>query len=166
MAPDGDSVGDDDSAWNPVAAFVGAAADAGIAVLAATVPLPTDVRWPAFAAVAAGGLLGGYLAGRLAAGSWRRRTRHGLLAGLLGGAAFAVAAWWSFFPGTPHGALRPANYLLAVGAGRLPSGLAARYDAVLAAGAALACGTTYVAEGVLASGAAPGDGADAALIRD
>ena len=152
--------------WDPEAVTIGAATDAGIAVVAATLALPKSARWPAFAGVAAGGLLGGYLAGRLAAGSWRRRTRHGLLAGLVGGATFAVAVWWSLQPGTPAGALRPANYLLAVGAGRLPSEFTARYDTVIGVAAALACGTLYVAEGVLASGAAPSGGSDEMIVRN
>ena len=154
------------SGWDPEAIVIGGATDAGIAVVAAILALPKSARWPAFAGVTAGGLLGGYLAGRLAAGSWRRRTRHGLLAGLVGGTAFAVAVWWSLQPGTPLGALWPANYLLAVGAGRLPSEFTAEYDAAIGVAAALTCGALYVAEGVLASGAAPGGDSDAIMVRE
>ncbi|MFC4448781.1 hypothetical protein [Halorussus aquaticus] len=148
------------------AIFVGAGVDAVIAVVAATMALPERVRWPAFAGVLAGGLFGGYLAGRLAAGSWRRRTRHGLLAGVGGGAAFALAVRWSFEPGTPPGALRPANYLLATAAGWLPSGFTARYDALLGVAAALAFGVLYAVEGALAAGAAPGGDADVLAVRE
>ncbi|NEU58884.1 hypothetical protein FXF75_19735 [Halorussus sp. MSC15.2] len=148
------------------AVLVGAGVDAAIAVVAATLALPERVRWPAFAGVLAGGLLGGYLAGRLAAGSWRRRPRHGLLAGVVGGAAFALAVRWSFEPGTPPGALRPANYLLATAAGWFPSGFTARYDALIGVAAALAFGVLYAVEGALAAGAAPGDESGIVAVRE
>lgn len=141
--------------WDANAIAVGAAADAGIAIVAATVGLPASARWPAFAAVLAGGLLGGYLAGRLAGGDWRSRVGHGLAAGLLGGAAFATAVWWSLQPGTPNGALWPANYVLAIGAGWLPTDVTARYDVAIGVAAALAHGGLYAVEGALAGGAAP-----------
>lgn len=137
------------------AILVGAGVDAAVAALAAVVALPVGVRWPAFAAVVAAGLLGGHLAGRIASGSWRRRVGHGLVAGLLGGAALAVASWWSFQPGAPSGALWPANYLLATAG--FPADFAARYDAAIGVVAALLLGVAYVAEGALAGGAAPGD---------
>lgn len=140
--------------WTAV--FAGAATDAGITIVAATLGLPAAARWPAFGGVLAGGLLGGYLAGRLAAGPWRRRVRHGLLAGTFGGAALAIAVWWSLQPGTPAGALWPANYLLAVGVGWLPTEVTARYDFALGVAAALAHWAVYLAEGALGGGAAPG----------
>ncbi|WP_205254563.1 hypothetical protein [Halorussus rarus] len=148
------------------AILVGAGADAALAALAAAVELPEGVRWPAFAGVLAGGFVGGYLAGRLAAGPWRRRVGHGLLAGLLGGAALAVAVRWSFEPGAPSGALWPANYVLATGARWLPPGVAGRYDALIGAAAALAYGVLYAAEGALAAGAAPGGDASTAAVRE
>lgn len=145
-----------DSTRDPEAVLVGAAADAGIAVVAATVSLPTSARWPAFAAVLAGGFLGGYLAGRLAGGSWRARVSHGLAAGLLGGVALAIAVWWSLQPGTPDGALWPANYVLAAGARWFPPDFTARYDVAIGVAAALAHGSLYAVEGALAGGAASG----------
>ncbi|WP_435180928.1 hypothetical protein [Halorussus sp. AFM4] len=148
------------------AILVGAGADAGLAALAAAVELPEGVRWPAFAVVLAGGFVGGYLAGRLAEGPWRRRVNHGLLAGLLGGAALAVAVRWSFEPGAPSGALWPANYVLATGARWLPPGVAARYDALIGTLAALPYGVLYAAEGALAAGAAPGGEPDAPAVRE
>jgi hypothetical protein len=153
-----------DPDWQAVLA--GGAADAAVAVLAAVVALPEEARWPAFGGVLAGGLLGGYLAGRLASGPWRTRLRHGLLAGLLGGAVLAAAARWSLQPDTPDGALWSLNYLLATGAAWLPPGAAARYDSLIGVGAALICGLLYVAEGVLAAGAAPVGESDAVAVRD
>ncbi|WP_135852408.1 hypothetical protein [Halorussus salinus] len=150
---------------NRRAVLVGATIDAAIAFVAAATALPEGARWPAFAGVLAGGLVGGYLAGR-GVGAWHERVRHGLLAGLLGGAALAVAVWWSLQPGTPEGALWPVNYLLATGARWLPPGAAARYDALLGVGAALACGTAYAVAGTLAAGAAPGGEAEIELSRD
>lgn len=149
-----------DSTWDAGAVLAGAGADAAVAALAATVALSELARWPAFGAVLAGGLLAGFLAGRRAGGRWGHRARHGLLAGVLGGAALAAAVWWSLFPGTPLGAFRPANYVLAVAAGRLPPGVAAAYDSVIAAAAALAFGLLYAAEGWLAAGAASGGNGD------
>jgi len=52
--------------WQAVSA--GAATDVAIAALGAAVSIPQAVRWPAFAALAGAGLLGGYVAGRLASG--------------------------------------------------------------------------------------------------
>jgi hypothetical protein len=134
--------------WKAVLA--GAATDVAIAALAATVPLPAGVRWPAFAALAGAGLLGGYVAGRLASGSWRSRLHHGLTAGLVGGAA----TWWSFQPGTPSGALWSLNYLVATSG--LPPQFAAHYDTAIGVAVALAFGALYVAEGAVASVSAPG----------
>lgn len=145
------------SAWDPGAVLVGAAANAGIAAISATLTLPQSARWPAFGAVLAGGLLGGYLAGRLSGGAWRSRVSHGLGAGLLGGGALAIAVWWSLQPGTPHGALWPANYVLATSARWVPPDFTARYDVAIGVAAALAHGGLYAVEGALAGGAAPGD---------
>lgn len=150
---------------NRRAVFVGGITDAVVAYFAATVALPKEARWPAFAAVLAGGLVGGYLAGRRS-GAWRERVRHGLLAGVLGGGALAVAVWWSLQPGTPDGALWPVNYLLATGARWLPPGAAARYDTLLGVAVALACGTVYAVAGALAAGAAPSGETKIALTRD
>lgn len=152
------------SDWNAV--LVGALADAGIAVLAAVVALPEAVRWPAFGGVLAGGLLGGYLAGRLAGGPWRNRFRHGLLAGLLGGGALAVAVWWSLQPTSPAGALWSANYVLATAAAWFPPEFTARYDALIGVSAALVLGGLYAVEGALAGGAAPGGESEAVAVRE
>ncbi|USZ74558.1 hypothetical protein NGM07_14040 [Halorussus vallis] len=146
------------------AVLVGATVDAAVATFAALVALPAGARWPAFAAVAAAGLVGGHLAGRVAGGTFRRRLGHGVLAGLLGGAAFAVAVWWSLQPGAPNGALWPVNYLLATAG--LPTDLAARYDVALGVAAATTCGLLYVLEGALAGGAAPGGDAEAVVLRE
>jgi hypothetical protein len=149
--------------WRAV--LLGGSVDAAIAYVAATVALPAGARWPAFAGVLAGGLVGGYLAGRRSSGSWRDRVRHGLLAGVVGGAALAVAVWWSLHPGTPSGALWSVNYLLATGAAWLPPEVVLRYDALLGAAAALACGVVYAVEGALAAGAAPGGESELGEIR-
>lgn len=148
------------------AVIAGASIDTGVAILAAFVGLPAGARWPAFAAVAGGGLLGGYLAGSLAAGSWRRRIAHGLVAGLLGGVAFGAAVWWSLQPAAANGALWPVNYVLATGAAWFPPGLTARYDAALGIGTAVLMGLLYLVESVVASGAAPGGGVEAVTVRD
>lgn len=148
--------------WNAVLA--GAATDAAIAVLAAAVPLPAEVRWPAFAVLAGAGLLGGYVAGRRAAGPWRVRLRHGLLAGLVGGAAMAAATWWSFRPGSPSGALWALNYLVATSG--LPPELAARYDVAIGVAVAVAFGGLYVAEGAVAGVTAPGGDPEALAVGE
>lgn len=148
------------------AVVAGATADAGVAVLAAVVELPAGTRWPAFAAVAGGGLLGGYLAGKLAAGSWRRRLAHGLLAGVLGGAAFGAAVWWSLQPAAANGALWPVNYVLANAAAWFPPELTARYDAAIGAATAVVMGLLYLVESVVASGVAPGGGVEAVTVRE
>lgn len=138
--------------WRAVVA--GTAVDATAAMLGATLPLPPYARWPVFSVVACAGLLGGHVAARLASGGWRRRVGHGLLAGVFGGATFAVAVWWSFQPAAPRGALWPVNYVVAtVG---LPTEFAARYDAAIGVAVALLGWGLFVAEGALAAGATAG----------
>ena len=138
--------------WRAVAAGTGV--DVTAAMLAATLPLPEYARWPVFAVVSCAGLLGGHVAGRLADGPWRRRVGHGLLAGAIGGVAFAVAVWWSLQPDAPSGALWPVNYAVAtVG---LPTDLAARFDAAIGVVVASLGFALFVAEGALAAGATAG----------
>lgn len=104
--------------WRAVAAGTTAAL-AYLAVLA-LLPGLEHVRLAGVPLVLATGLVAGAAAGLVAddgpvAGAW-----HGLLAGSLGGAAFAVALVTVFSINEPYGVFHGLNYVVALSAGDFP----------------------------------------------
>jgi hypothetical protein len=116
--------------WRAISAGVAAS----LAYLAALALLPglERVRLAGVPLVLATGLVAGAAAALVAddgplAGAW-----HGLLAGSLGGAAFAVVLVAVFSANEPYGVFYGLNYVLALSAGDVPV-VATHGDAVVAA---------------------------------
>ncbi|SIR81519.1 hypothetical protein SAMN05421858_3904 [Haladaptatus litoreus] len=119
----------------------------------ATLPLPPDVRITAALALLTVGLVGGYVAGRVADGNWRDGIRHGLFAGIVGGFALALVLGYTMAtPGSEVGALWGLNYLIATSG--IPTDLAAVYDQQLGILFPAIAGLLVAIEGAVAGGAA------------
>jgi len=118
----------------------------------ATIPLPRGVRTSAAVALLGVGLAGGYVAGWFAGGNWHDGLRHGMLAGVIGGAMLALVLGYTMAtPGSEVGALWGMNHLIATGG--IPLCVAA-YDALLGIALPLLAGTIVAVEGAIAGGAA------------
>lgn len=113
--------------WRAVA--TGAAAGTAYLGLLAVLPGLRGLRWTAVPLVLATGLVAGVAAGLVAGGgptaeadarAIRDGAWHGLLAGSLAGAVFAVAFVGALRTDTHAGVFYPLNYLLATSAGRFP----------------------------------------------
>ncbi|WP_266080171.1 hypothetical protein [Haladaptatus caseinilyticus] len=119
----------------------------------ATLPLPPELRINAGVALLTIGLAGGYVAGRVAGGNWRKGILHGSFAGAIGGVVLAVVLGYTMVtPGSEVGALWGLNYLIATGG--LPTEFAAVYDRQLAIVFPALIGVLLAIEGAVAGGAA------------
>lgn len=137
--------------WRAVSAGT-AAALAYLAVLA-LLPGLERVRLAGVPLVLATGLVAGTASGLVAddgplAGAW-----HGLLAGSLGGAAFAVVLIAVFSANEPYGVFYGLNYVLALSAGDFP--VVATHGRAVVAGLAGAGWALIALLGVYAGHAAP-----------
>lgn len=137
--------------WTAVAA--GALVELFAIALGATVPLPLDVRVTAGLALLTVGIAGGYVAGRLAGGTWKTGLRHGLVAGTFGGVVFATVLYYTMtHPGSEVGAYWGLNF--AISRIDFPPWLVDRYGRTLAALVAALGGVALALEGAIAGGAA------------
>jgi hypothetical protein len=144
---------------------VGAGIAWGVGYLALlSVPVFSGLRWAAVPLVLASGLLAGAAAGRLARREDEAGGVHGLVAGLLTGACFAVGFRLALdTPGWSVGVFYGFNYLLATNAGRVR--VIATHGPLVVSTLAVLGGATMGVLGFLAGREAPKRGTEPRFVE-